>query len=112
MPLITTAVLLFDSRLHSTTDPPPRDRLWYDHYFFHPSYGQAGYWGTQTDNQRIFGGQVFDWLSSGGSLPDLAVSRSCPDCGDRWTTIEFDPRHKSARPFREHPHGFLRPFND
>jgi hypothetical protein len=48
----------------------------------------------------------------GGSHPDLAGSRSCPDCGDRWTTIEFNMRHKSARPFREHPHGFLRPFND
>ena len=75
MPVVTTAVLLFDTRLHSTADPPPRDRLWYDHYFFHPSYGQAGYWITQTDGQRVLGGQVFDWLPAGASLPDFSDRR-------------------------------------
>lgn len=56
MALVTTAVLLFDSQVRSTADPPKHDRLWYDQYFFHPAYGQAGYWGTQTDRQRILGG--------------------------------------------------------
>src|SRR4051812_44551150 len=86
MALVTTAVLLFDSQLHSTADPPPRDRLWYDHYFFHPSYGQAGYWGAQTGNQRGLGGQVCDWLPAGGSLPDFSKRKAIAD----WVIRAFE----------------------
>ena len=86
MALVTTAVLLFDSRLHSTTDPPPRDRLWYDHYFFHPSYGQAGFWIKQTDNQRVLGGQVFDWLPAGASLPDFSKRQAIAE----WVIRAFE----------------------
>jgi hypothetical protein len=67
-------------------DPPKHDRPFYDQYYFHPSYGQAGYWGTQTDNQRIFGGQVFDWLSSGGSLPDFSKRRTIAE----WVIRAFE----------------------
>jgi len=86
MALVTTAVLLFDSQVRSTADPPKHDRLWYDQYFFHPAYGQAGYWGTQTDSQRILGGQVFDWLPSGGSLPDFSRRKAIAD----WVMRAFE----------------------
>lgn len=86
MALVTTAVLLFDSQLHSTADPPKHDRLWYDNYFFHPAYGQAGYWIKQTDNQRVLGGQVFDWLPAGASLPDFSKRKAIAD----WVIHAFE----------------------
>ena len=62
MALVKTSVLLFAAPgtglLHLK-----HDANWYDYYFFHPQYGQAGYWSTQTDGERILYGQVFDWIS-------------------------------------------------
>lgn len=86
MALVKTAVLLFDSQVGSTADPQKHDRLWYDHYFFHPYYGQAGYWMTQTDSQRVLGGQVFDWLPSGGPLPDFSKRQATAD----WVIRAFE----------------------
>ncbi len=72
MALVTTAVLLFDTGIGSTADPQRHDRLWHEDYFFDLDHGQASYWAAQTDGQRILTGQVFDWLPSGGQLPDLS----------------------------------------
>jgi hypothetical protein len=60
MALVKTAILLFAAPGTLKLNLK-HDRIWYDHYFFHPSYGQAGYWITQTDGERVFHGQVFDW---------------------------------------------------
>jgi hypothetical protein len=86
MALVKTAILLFDSQIGSTADPQKHNRLWYDHYFFHPSYGQAGYWITQTDGERVLHGQVFDWLPSGGSFPDLSKRRATAE----WVIRAFE----------------------
>ena len=81
MALVTTAVLLFDARAQRRT-LRRHDRLWYDHYFFHPSYGQAGFWIDQTDGERVLGGQVFDWLPPGASLPDFSKRQADRRVGD------------------------------
>jgi hypothetical protein len=95
MALVTTAVLLFDTGIRSTADPQKQDRLWYDHYFFHPYYGQAGYWGMQTDGERVLSGQVFDWLRSGGPLPDLSNRRATAEwvirAFEQNEGVNFDP---------------------
>jgi hypothetical protein len=71
MALVNTAVLLLGaagtSNLHLK-----HERLWYDHYFFHPSYGQAGYWIDQTDGERVIHGQVFDWIFYQHPNPDFS----------------------------------------
>lgn len=71
MALVNTAVLLFAAPgtglLHVK-----HDRLWYDHYFFHTVTGQAGYWATQTDGERILHGHVFDWVSYVEPFPDFS----------------------------------------
>jgi hypothetical protein len=72
MALVKTAVLLFAARGPTDTIYLKHDRIWYDHYFFHTSYGQAGYWITQTDGDRVLHGQVFDWISYKDLLPDFS----------------------------------------
>ena len=52
MALVTTAVLLFDSRLHSTTDPPPRDRLLAPSLLLSSLLRPGRLPIKQTDNQR------------------------------------------------------------
>jgi hypothetical protein len=83
MPLVTAAVLLCDTQLRSTVDPPKRSRLWYRDYFFHPFHGQSGYWITQTDGERVLGGEVFDWLVPEGPLPDFLARRATVEWGIR-----------------------------
>ena len=71
MALVKTAVLLFAAR-GTTTLNLEHDRIWYDHYFFHASYGQAGYWIDQTDGERVLHGQVFDWIFYPEPFPDFS----------------------------------------
>jgi reprolysin-like metallo-peptidase family M12B len=71
MALVKTAVLLFAAPGTGTLILE-HDRIWYDHYFFHPFSGQAGYWMTQTDGDRVLHGQVFDWISLAEPSPDLS----------------------------------------
>ena len=71
MALVKTAVLLFAAR-GTTTLNLEHDRIWYDHYFFHASYGQAGYWMDQTDGERVLHGQVFDWIFYPEPFPDFS----------------------------------------
>lgn len=71
MALVKTAVLLFAARGTGQLNLK-HDRIWYDHYFFHPSYGQTGYWSTQTDGDRFLHGQVFDWAFYKEPSPDFS----------------------------------------
>jgi hypothetical protein len=84
MALVTTAVLLCDMR--ATGAPPLRSRHWYQHYFFHPYYGQTGYWITQTNGERVFSGEVFDWLAAEGQLPDLSMRQATSE----WVIRAFE----------------------
>lgn len=88
MPLVTTAILLCD--MLATDDPPLRSRHWYQHYFFHPYYGQTGYWITQTDGERVLGGEVFDWLPAAGQLPDLALRQATAE----WVIRAFEENRR------------------
>ena len=71
MALVKTAVLLFAAPGTATLNLE-HERIWYDHYFFHPSYGQAGYWIDQTDGERVLHGQVFDWILYPEPSPDFS----------------------------------------
>ena len=68
MPIMRTAVLLFRSIRRQFVRAPG----WYHDYFFNMTYGQAGYWLTQTSGDVLFSGQVFDWLNMGTNPAELS----------------------------------------
>ena len=53
MPIVRTAVLLYEYSEGGQNVNVHGDRLWWSNYFFNPVYGQAGFWLKQTDGTVI-----------------------------------------------------------
>jgi hypothetical protein len=69
MPLIRTAVILLGYTAGQQL--AVKDAPWYVQYFFNPTYGQAGYWLKQSNNEIALTGEVFNWAFLTDTVPDF-----------------------------------------